>query len=356
MKKVYFVITLMVALALVLSACNTPQPTSPSAPQTQATATSQPQNQATPLPQATNTAQANIPSVLNTNSGLDSTDSYTVTFSMHLVGKDEASADVDQLTNMIQEVIRSKNASRMTWKSDQSDTPEFSIITLDKTSYMDSIGGTQPGCFVFPTDQATSQMDALSNENYVSGITPDTLVARGENVNGILTDHYTIKEALLMGLGEELTSAKGDVWVTPDGKYTIKYVYEAEGKFSAMNGGGTVTGKLTITYDLTSINQVSEISVPQTCLDQQQQVADLPMMADAGQISNISGMVTYVTAADLSAIKEFYLNPASGWTVSDDSSSEGFLSFKITKGDKIYNIVVTPNAGGGAMVIMTPED
>ncbi|HZU87080.1 MAG TPA: hypothetical protein VFF78_06330, partial [Anaerolineaceae bacterium] len=236
------------------------------------------------------------------------------------------------------------------------DSPEFTIINLDGNSYMENMMGSgESGCFSFPADQAASQMDSLGTANFVGNISPESLVARGENVNGILTDHYTIKEAQLFGLGVEITSAKGDVWVTPDGKYTIKYIYEAEGKFAQMSTGATITGTFTMSFDLTDINKVAEVTVPQSCLDQQQQMADVPMMADAGQVSNLSGMITYITASEANVVKEFYMTQAAGWTVSDDSSMEGFVSFKITKGDKVYNVMVTANAGGGSMVILTLE-
>ncbi len=356
MKKTFLWIVFLGVLTLALAACNVPQ--APTATQASSVSTPKPVEN-TPAAQPTSTTGAlDLPSVLNLHSGLDAADSYRTTFKMEVVGKNEADEDVDETFEINQEINRSQNANRVTWKnSESSDMPEFTIIYLNGQAFMDtSSSSDQAGCFVYPGEDAQSELSNMTPSAFVGDIAPENLVAQGETVNGMVTNHYSVKKADLIFTGE-VTSASGDIWVTQDGKYVIKYVYRAEGKFDAMSQGTPVTGVMTMTFDLTDINKVAEITVPQACLDQLNALSDLPVMADATDMSSMSGIVSYSTASEPAAVKDFYMTKgaAQGWVVSDDNSMEGYISFNITKDGQKYNVIISAGGSGGSTVILMLE-
>ena len=183
-----------------------------------------------------------------------------------------------------------------------------------------------------------------------------------EEVNGIMTIHYRFnKETLRRALGaaaeieewEMLTTAEGDMYVSPDG-FIVKWNMRFEG--AGLNTDKPeASGSVTTTYQIYDLNAPIEIKPPE------QAGAglgiDLPVPEGAKPTLVMERMVTYeIAEATVEDLVEFYKTklPALGFTLNEDDTlvSEDFanltftgegikLSISIFAGDEGFQIMIT---------------
>lgn len=106
------------------------------------------------------------------------------------------------------------------------------------------------------------------------------LVNRGETVNGVLTDRYTLDQETINQFGASVE--KADLWVARDGGYLVKYdltikVTSNTSGWVEMLGGGAQVAEGTIVYNwsVEDINKTT-ITLPSVCSGQTVGV-DLPL-------------------------------------------------------------------------------
>ncbi len=106
------------------------------------------------------------------------------------------------------------------------------------------------------------------------------LVNRGETVNGVLTDRYTLDQETINQFGA--TVEKADLWVARDGGYLVKYdltikvTPNSSGWADSLRGAAPMSeGTIVYNWLLEDINKTT-VTIPSTCGEQAVGV-DLPL-------------------------------------------------------------------------------
>jgi hypothetical protein len=226
-------------------------------------------------------------------------------------------------------------------------------VTAGVFMYSAPQNGENPSCLALGSGQSTFDPNSINPAGLMKNITVDQLIARGEMVNGVLADHYTVKNAD-MGWGEA-TSQSGDVWLAQDGGYAVKFTGQAQGTFDIVT---TFTGSITWNYDLTNVNQVNSIVLPPECTSQQNLLSDYvfpPNTTDLSQSGNMTVFSSLDKPADVSAFLQKNL-PDKGWTIDlVDASTGSDITILISKAGKKMQITITSDSStGGCSVFIAP--
>ncbi|NJN68281.1 MAG: hypothetical protein HC884_17000 [Chloroflexaceae bacterium] len=101
-------------------------------------------------------------------------------------------------------------------------------------------------------------------EDMVGDLKGLELISQGESVNGVMANRYSLRD-VHQAFGQTDMQAisevkKADVWIAQDGGYPVRIDIEATGT----SRSGT-SGTYTLRYDLTDINQVGPITLPEAC-------------------------------------------------------------------------------------------
>lgn len=290
-----------------------------------------------------------------TNTGLDTStlDSYRSQYEMTFAGTDDTGAPLElrysanRTSSSEQQAASILIASEGTRDSEGESTTLYTQI--EDTAYFLS-GGE---CFVFlvgdasPGEQVGAPVDFLAGAD-LSGaerILPD------EDVNGVMARHYrfTGEDVDLSDAG--LSDVTGDIWVAVDGGFVVRQ--EASAERSGVDGDGA-QGHLEWTYDVSDVGQPVSISAPDEC---ENPAADVPVMADAADVSAFGGLVSYVTSAPIEEVVAFYQEAMAeqGWTPGaalTDNPEGAFLDF--TRGEEKVSVFVS-QADGDTSVMVTAE-
>jgi hypothetical protein len=163
-----------------------------------------------------------------------------------------------------------------------------------------------------------------------------------ETVNDVAADQYTFDERALGGLG--LVKSTGEMWVATDGGYIVKYVLTTKGNANYFGEG--IQGTLTWDYELTGANQPVAIQLPVDC---PAGMVNTPQLADATNVRNVPGMLTYDTSTKLADAAAFYLKqiPGLGWApLGDPAINDTTALLTFTQGDQEMTIIIIAGDGG----------
>lgn len=308
------------------------------------------------LPSATQTSI-----ITNVQSGLEKVDSYRMTFVMKVVGKDRDGKDANQEMKLLQEVIKSKESVHTLMNSSgvsATDSPGYiEIYQISKIGYMLV---TDPStkkftCLSYSSDKPIYDQNALMTpDEMLGGIQKDVLIGRGETVNGVKTDHYKLAQA---NVGSGLIrKGAGEVWIAQDGGYVVRLVSQSDGEFTLSSK--TVTGTTTVTYDLTDVNKIAQITVPAECTAASEGMKDLPIPANATDKSSIGDIQTFSSPDAPKAVADYFRKelPAQGWKITKDSSFDTVVMLSAEKDSRKFSIMITPGKDNkGSSVIITKE-
>ena len=174
------------------------------------------------------------------------------------------------------------------------------------------------------------------------------LVKRGDDVAGVKADQYSVDASdFITGL---FTSAIGNIWVADveHGGYVV--AYKVEGIGASMFSATSALDKITWDYQLSDINQVTNISLPTEC-SSASAAEDIPVPDDAVNKVNEGPLFIYDTKLTPAQVGEYYRNvlKAQGWseTSSVVKSMVTFtrqgrtLSIFITKQANDYHVMIT---------------
>lgn len=362
-----FAIVVFLALALSSLACSinlgggsesptatagsTAQPTSGGTQPTTAAQKTQPPVQTIP------TLSGSLPQWGAVNSNLEKLDSYRIVFGMGFKGKDKDGKDVDQTITILQENKKPQKASHMKMSGMDLGSDGFlEMFQLDKTAWMYIKSKEQPKatCVSYSTDKpAMQEKDLLTPDEVVKDLKAESLVARGETVNGVKADHYKLQKPNF-GMSN-VTSSSGEIWVAQEGNYVVRLTGKAEGTFDIT--GKQIVGTMTYEYNVSEINKLADIVLPAECKAQSASTSDFPIYPTATDKMILgSDLISYSTpdAVDVVAawLRKELVNL--GWKITKDSTASGMVLMTIEKSDKKYQALVNLGSGDkGSQVIFS---
>ncbi|MCB0981346.1 MAG: hypothetical protein KDB17_11915, partial [Ilumatobacter sp.] len=87
-----------------------------------------------------------------------------------------------------------------------------------------------------------------------------------ETVAGVAAQHYSFTiQGLAAGSGGQVEQNQGDIWVAKDGGYLLKYQVTTALRTAPQGSAGAEVFRLTLTLELTSVNQPVSVQMPAAC-------------------------------------------------------------------------------------------
>jgi len=179
-----------------------------------------------------------------------------------------------------------------------------------------------------------------------------------ETVNQIPAVHYRFDQNAL-SLTEPKPSVSGEIWLAEQGGYVVKYTLNAAQPAETTGVGLEVAQSWT--YELSQVNTVESVALPQDCMPVP---VDIPAMPDAKGVSRSSGMMEYTTASSPFEVVDFYYHhlDSLGWTAGQEEPSGELkvpLGLSFYHGDQRLSINVDKADEGGldvTLVIYNPTE
>lgn len=359
---------LLAWLTLVSVACNAltggSAPTEPPTPLGDAsptTAPAQPSEDSAPSPENTASpssgggdGSAPVTRLENISGALQTLDSYRLSIQISYRGTNADGQEQTGSMLMLQEYIRASGDQHIAVTNENSASPEqngkFEFYQIGDTFYM--LNPTDDTCFSYsgsegmPTD--TNPMDITEAFNNLESL---ELVERNVNVNGVAADHYKFDERALTP-GSGIDKASGEVWLARDGNFVVKMTVEATGTMDLFQGSGTTSW----TYELSQINQLSEIAIPESCKTQGS--AEYPIPENALNQTILGDMVTFESPDSPAVLAAFYKEkmPEQGWTLLEEQDISMLQMLSFTKeGSGKVSITITGAEGSNTTVLIIKE-
>jgi hypothetical protein len=311
---------------------------------------------ATLVPSEGNTPVPGEPEQLPTRepSYLDNLNSYRLTFNYKVNGKNDSGNEISQSLDVLQEANNpsqsfhiKRNGEDVELEAGQKDEEIYALN--DKTYVLNTADSP---CALFYTNQDYLEfISVFMIENIFPTIEKGELIKKGEVINGIPTDHYTLNSVDTY-IGSP-SSQKGDIWYAQDGGYVVRFTGEAEGNYQLSSESGN--GNMTWEYNLTDINQVNEIPFPSACQETQSAVMDYPIPANAINKESDTGYLAFSSPDTMAKLTKFYKDELGkkGWTVSDELSDEASTVITLQKDQKQIQVEITPGDQNLTNVVIT---
>lgn len=87
-----------------------------------------------------------------------------------------------------------------------------------------------------------------------------------ETVAGVAAQHYSFTiQGLAASSGGQVEQNQGDIWVAKDGGYLLKYQVTTALRTAPQGSAGAEVFRLTLTLELTSVNQPVSVQMPAAC-------------------------------------------------------------------------------------------
>jgi hypothetical protein len=296
--------------------------------------------------------------------GLDKLDSYKMIYSITIDGVDENSKPTKQNMKLVQEIVKSKDSSHLFMQGDGFDLeimgsnvgPDgVDIFQIGKAGYMliPSKDNTAPSCISYTSDKpAIDTSLLLTPESMVGDLQTQALIERGKSINGIRTDHYQVQNSVL-SFGT-VTAETGEMWVSQDNGYLVRYSGMADGEFTLTTA--MVKGRATFAYDLTNVNLLTEITLPESCRLATVAIQDLPVPANATEQGTFAGIFTFSSPDTPKVVAAFYRKQlvVKGWKVTSDTDMGTVAMLSISKDTRKFQIMIGPGTNNvGTSVVVT---
>lgn len=365
MKKHVLPISLLIILALFTMACNlggligggSDEPTATTPPGGEPVATALPgEASATPVPAGEEpTAVPGEPGegeiTYTPLEDLDWINSYRSRIMMQWETLDEPLEEVT--FEIMSDFVKDPPAQRFVMNSsgtNEEDVGTMEYIQIGDTAWMNM--GEEMGGWMQTSAEGSDSMFEQGLFDFAEEDIQDTLAGarrvEDETVNGIPCRHYVFDETMpLMTMEQgdmELEEATGDIWISAQYGFTVKYTVDAEGQ-GLMGQNEGRPEHLLMEYEIYDINADIVIEPPSGA--ETGMPEDIPLMPDATVEMAMSGMIMYSTASSVEDVVAFYQAemPANGWTESPDAgfSMEGMSSLEFTKEGRTANILVSYN-------------
>ena len=175
-------------------------------------------------------------------------------------------------------------------------------------------------------------------------------------VNGVLSDKYEVKNVAM--INATLKDVHAEIWYAHDGGFIVKFAGEAQGDAYSETEDMSTSGTIRWAYDLTDINTIVEIPLPQKCqLAAEGGVNEIPVPDNAQDLSKIGSMLSFNSPDEADMLADFYRTamPAAGYNLIDESVVDNFFVNIYEKAEETITIMISGLNSGGSDAIITVE-
>ena len=289
--------------------------------------------------------QGNTFSVKDITAGLVDLASYRLNFEGTTEGKDASGNMVTIQTSLVEEADNGKMIRHLSSKKIGGDYDEFyEFYIVNGVVYVYSADGET--CESAGAGQTALIAATVPLAGQIVGVVENAMLAgKGETANDIPADRYAFDHTSLPTSG--LNAGKGDLWVAIDGGTVVKL--EAVGSGPA--------GNVSWQYNLTDINQPVDVQLPEACAGSQGGGLDIPLPANAVDVSNLSGIVTFSSPDSSSVVANFFklAMPQKGWAVEFQTGTDAMTVLIFTRNDETLQIMIQADMKGGSSATITKQ-
>jgi hypothetical protein len=300
----------------------------------------------------------------NLQDNLDTLQSYRSQLVIELNGKDENENSINETNRFLQEIINAEQSSHLAIlnESNGTITQNIEVFSIGSDYYFLDASKNETGlsCAIMTDTLIVGQMmdsfNMIQTAEMFNDFENGNLIQSDEMVNGIKTDHYQVSNVSLSS--SIVTADPADVWVAQDGGFIVKFIGKGQGETTSLTVGAIVTGEITWQYDLTDINQILTIDIPQICLDASQNAQqDLPILDNPVELNVFGQILSYKTTVSSEQAANFYKEKManSGYVLTSDLSYSGLFNFIFTKDGKNVNISIFEEDNGGSSILIIKE-
>lgn len=288
---------------------------------------------------------------------LDDLESYRGLLNLTLQGQNQNGESVTRTLELVNEAIKAQNARHVSIRGDAinpgSDNGPAELFVMGEKTYIYTPISSAKPCFILST--APSNFSNTAYERFTdlfSQLATGDLIAEGEVVNGVSSDHFAMGGAQFL-FGSP-TSQEGEIWLAQEGGYPVRFTGRAEGVFSLSSE--TITGSVHWEYNLLDVNLLAGISLPQACIDEENIGADIPILPDATDQTTYGGAISYNSPTAPAAAADFYRAqlPANGWEITNETASAPVFILSARKGDRSLQVNIGPGLENGCTILITP--
>lgn len=308
------------------------------------------------------------------NAALDEVNSYRATILM----SSTSGADAAEAFSMELEMLVTTNPPATSFRLlgldaglgdesvDLGGLGEMTVVQVDGKTYTLLAGlgcTTSDGTDTTTTEGFITRPDALFEDIDAGAV---TLVEEGVEVNWIRTNHYQFDQSAIPDSDVADGTLTGDMYVAQDGEFIVRFVIDGQG--SSLNFGDdttTDTGTFHLEFNVLDVNSDIAITAPAECTiggdsggtEGGSEAGSYPMLADAFDMTNFSGFISYKTNTSVPDAAAFYRDElvAQGWTISFEYSDDTTATITLTREGKNLTIAITADPTSGANLVSIIE-
>lgn len=267
--------------------------------------------------------------------GLDALTSYTETLTVSFNGTADGQAAAWSKSYRLQHTAQPAASVLTIEASGDAETPDpAALAEATGTAYQRDANGT---CSAKALDPANSMLASREPANELPGLM-GAEEAGSETANGVVATHYTFDGRALLESSGPVTT--GEVWVAADGGYVVKYQRHTTGDATYFGGG--LAGEMTWDYELSDINALTGVTLPDGCQ------LDVPIMTGASNVLSLPRYAGFDTQSSIADVMSYYEEQLSGlgWDFTEPFKGEDRAVVEFTKGDQVLNLLITPGENG----------
>ncbi len=289
--------------------------------------------------------------------GMDTLESFRFRFVQSLQGEDDAGNTTNITVVNVQEVIKSLQIAHMRMESTTEIKP-IQILDVYRFGNEVYLLDEDAQCTAFTENLDVLDVDGtdLGLSSIFSNLDIGNLTKQGEVINGLVTNHYQVKNVVMVN--STLTNVVAEIWYAQEGGFIVRFSGEAQGEAYSEIEDMNVSGTIRWEYDLTDINNIIEIPLPESCqLAAEGGVNDLPVPDNVQDLSIIGSMLSFNSPEDASVLADYYRleMPVAGYLLSDETVYDDFYVFTYKKAEETITIMISGVNSGGSDAIITVE-
>jgi hypothetical protein len=179
-----------------------------------------------------------------------------------------------------------------------------------------------------------------------------------EEVNGIKTRHYQLKDLVLDTLFgsaylEEVEDVNADIWIADESNlpnFTVRFLMKVKGEVDGEGSEGT----LTMQMDVTDVNADITIEPPEDAKSGGLP-EDVPLHPDAQELTSMSGMTMFTVDSTVDDMAAYYAEQlaGAGWSEGEEGfSSEDAVMQNWVKGERTLQLTISAEDDGTVSVML----
>jgi len=289
--------------------------------------------------------------------GMDALESFRFQFIQSLQGTDDGGNTTNITVVNDQEVIKSLQIAHMRMETTTEIKP-LQILEVYRFGNEVYLLDEVAECTAFTENLDVLDADGtdLGLSSIFSNLDVGNLKQQGEVINGMVTNRYQVKNVAMVN--STLTNVNAEIWYAQEGGFIVKFAGEAQGEAYSESENVNVSGTIHWEYNLTDVNSIIEIPLPENCrLAAEGGVNDLPVPDNAQDLSIIGSMLSFNSPYDASVLADFYRleMPVAGYILSDETVYDDFYVITYSKAEETITIMISGVNSGGSDAIITVE-